>query len=90
MKSSRPRAYCNIGDAYTGLNQLDKALNWYMKAAAYKDNEYAAGYYKKAAIIMEETGDYTGALNLYKTIKSNIRTPWKVWISTNTFHVLKC
>ncbi|MFY9116665.1 MAG: tetratricopeptide repeat protein [Bacteroidales bacterium] len=63
------RAYCNIGDAYTGLNQLDKALNWYMKAAAYKDNEYAAGYYKKAAIIMEETGDYTGALNLYKTIK---------------------
>lgn len=63
------RAYANIADAYVGLDQLDKGLSWYMKAATYKDNAYAAGYYKKAAILMEETGDYEGALSIYNMIK---------------------
>jgi len=63
MKSYKQRAYANIADAYVGLDQLDKGLSWYMKAATYKDNAYAAGYYKKAAILMEETGDYEGALS---------------------------
>ncbi|HKM31333.1 MAG: hypothetical protein GX281_03925 [Bacteroidales bacterium] len=70
------RAYCNIGDAYVGLNDLDNGLSWYMKAATYKDNAYAAGYYKKAAILMEEKGDYTGALDLYNTIK--IKYPYTI------------
>ena len=63
------RAYCNIGDAYAGLNDLDNALSWYKKAALYKDNAYAATYYKKAGILLEEKGDYAGAMEMYKTIK---------------------
>ena len=63
------RAYCNIGDAYAGLNDLDNALSWYKKAAHYKDNAYSAAYYKKAGIILEEKEDYSGALEMYKTIK---------------------
>ncbi len=63
------RAYCNIGDAYAGLNDLDNALSWYKKAALYKDNAYSAAYYKKAGIILEEKEDYSGALEMYKTIK---------------------
>ncbi|NLA15784.1 MAG: hypothetical protein GX877_04515 [Bacteroidales bacterium] len=63
------RAYCNIADAYVGLDDLDNGISWYLKAAGYKDNAYAAGYYKKAALLMEEKGDYPGALDLYHTIK---------------------
>ncbi|HOO42673.1 MAG TPA: tetratricopeptide repeat protein [Bacteroidales bacterium] len=63
------RAYCNIGDAYAGLDDLDNALSWYKKAALYKDNAYAATYYKKAGILLEEKGDYAGAMEMYKTIK---------------------
>lgn len=63
------RAYCNIADAYTGLDDLDNAISWYLKAARYKDNAYAAGYYKKAAILMEEKGNYQGAMEMYRTIK---------------------
>ncbi len=63
------RAYCNIADAYACLDQLDEAITWYLKAARYRDNAYAAGYYKKAAILMEEKENYQDALKLYRTIK---------------------
>jgi tetratricopeptide (TPR) repeat protein len=63
------RAYCNIGDAYAGLDDLDNALLWYKKAAQYRDNAYAAAYYKKAGILLEEKGAYSGAMEMYKTIK---------------------
>jgi len=63
------RAYCNIGDAYAGLNDLDNALSWYKKAALCKDNAYAAKYYQKAGILLEEKEDYAGALEMYNTIK---------------------
>lgn len=64
------RAWCNIGDAYAGLEDTESALTWYLKAAAYRDNAYAAAYYRKAGILMEEKGDYAGALDMYKTIKN--------------------
>lgn len=64
------RAWCNIGDAYAGLEDTESALTWYLKAAAYRDNAYAAVYYRKAGILMEEKGDYAGALDMYKTIKN--------------------
>ena len=63
------RAWCNIADAYAGLDELDNAISWYMKAAGYSDNAYAATYYKKAGILMEEKSNYSGALEMYKTIK---------------------
>ncbi|MDD2824968.1 MAG: hypothetical protein PHR05_07230 [Bacteroidales bacterium] len=64
------RAWCNIGDAYAGLEDTESALTWYLKAAAYRDNAYAAAYYRKAGILMEEKGDYAGALEMYNTIKN--------------------
>ncbi len=64
------RAWCNIGDAYAGREDTESALTWYLKAAAYRDNAYAAAYYRKAGILMEEKGDYAGALDMYKTIKN--------------------
>lgn len=64
------RAWCNIGDAYAGLEDTESALTWYLKAAAYRDNAYAAAYYRKAGILMEEKGDYAGTLDMYKTIKN--------------------
>jgi len=63
------RAWCNIGDAYAGLYYLDNAISWYQKAAGYRDNAYAAAYYKKAGILLEEKGNFNGALDMYKTIK---------------------
>ncbi|HBG53951.1 MAG TPA: tetratricopeptide repeat protein, partial [Rikenellaceae bacterium] len=39
------RAWCNIGDAFAGLDDMDNAISWYKKAAGYKDNAYAAAYY---------------------------------------------
>ncbi len=65
------RAYCNIGDAYVGLDNLDKGLSYYLKAAHYKDNLYAAAYYMKAGIIYEELGDKANALAMYKIIKND-------------------
>ena len=63
------RAWCNIGDAYAGLDNPDNAITWYKKAAGYRDNAYAAMYYKKAGILMEEKGTYNGALEMYTIIK---------------------
>lgn len=64
------RAFCNLGDAYVGLNNNQKALTYYLKAANYKDNAYAAYYYKKAGLMYEELGDKANALSTYQTIKN--------------------
>ena len=63
------RAYCCIGDAYANLDNLKKAEEFYVKAAAYHDNIMAAYYLKKAAIICEETGAVDRAIKLYRDIK---------------------
>jgi len=63
------RAYCCIGDAYVGLNNLKKAEEFYLKAARHHDNVLAAAYLKKAAIILEETGALQQAIKLYEEIK---------------------
>ena len=63
------RAYCCIGDAYANLGNLKKAEEFYLKAAAYRDNVMAAYYLKKAAIICEETGAVDRAIKLYRDIK---------------------
>ena len=63
------RAYCNIGDAYVGLNNLAKAQEYYLKAARHNDNILVASYLKKAAIISEELNQIDKALTLYQEIK---------------------
>ena len=63
------RAYCCMGDAYAGINDLKKALEYYLKAARHHDNLMAAIYLKKAAIIHEETGSPQEAIKLYEELK---------------------
>ncbi len=64
-----PRALACKGDAYVGLEEYAKALSCYEKAAAAKDNVFAAGYLMKAAAVCEKTGDSDKALSLYKKVK---------------------
>lgn len=59
------------GDAEMQLNQTDKAIEDYLEAAKKNNNEYTAPLYLKyAALAYEVKGDYSNALNLYQTIKS--------------------
>ncbi len=64
-----PRAIACKGDAYVGLQDYANALACFEKAAAYKDNAFAAGYLMKAAAVCEKTGDYDSALKFYKKVK---------------------
>ena len=65
----KARATACIGDAYVGLEDYAKALNYFEKAAAVVDNMYAAGYLLKAGIVAEKLGENTKALGFYETIK---------------------
>jgi tetratricopeptide (TPR) repeat protein len=63
------RAQACIGDAYVELEEYGKAINYYEKAAATVDNEFAAAYLLKAGIAAEANGDTKKALSFYETIK---------------------
>ena len=63
------RAKACIGDAYTGLEDYNKALDYFEKAAAEVDNMFAATYLLKAGIVAEKLGDNAKALSFYKKIK---------------------
>jgi hypothetical protein len=63
------RAFCNIGDAYVGLDNLAKAQEFYLKAARHNDNILVATYLKKAAIIAEELNQIDKAIALYQELK---------------------
>jgi len=61
-----------MGDAYSELNQMDKAMDHYKKAAAASDNELLTPYYlKKLALLHELQNEVDKALVIYKDIKSN-------------------
>jgi len=60
-----------LGDVYSELNQMDKAVENYKKAAEASDNELLTPYYlKKLAMLYETQNDYAKALEIYKRIKS--------------------
>ncbi|MHC1778829.1 MAG: tol-pal system YbgF family protein [Bacteroidales bacterium] len=63
------RAICNIGDAYASLMNNKEALNYYLKASAYADNIFAAGYMHKAALMQEELGNKEEAIKIYEEMK---------------------
>ena len=63
------RATACIGDAYVGLEEYAKALNYFEKAAAVVDNMFAAGYLLKAGVVAEKLGQNEKALALYTQIK---------------------
>lgn len=60
-----------MGDAYSELNQMDKAMEYYQKAADASENELLTPYYlKKLALLHETQGAYDKALEIYRRIKS--------------------
>lgn len=65
------RAKACIGDAYVGLEDYTTAVDWFMKAAAQKDNVFAAGYLLKAGVAYEAINKADKALECYKKIKDS-------------------
>lgn len=63
------RAQSCIGDGYVMLEQYDKAVAHFEKAANTADNTFAAAYLLKAGITSEELGNKEKALAFYNTIK---------------------
>ncbi len=60
-----------IGDAYIELGELEEGLEFYLKAAERKKNDFTSAIYlKKAGLIYEELGDYKKALEVYEKIES--------------------
>lgn len=63
--------YGSLGDVYSELDQMDKAMANYKKASTASDNELLTPYYlKKLALLHESKSEVKEALELYKTIKS--------------------
>ena len=63
------RATACIGDAYVALENYEKALGYFVKAAEAADNMFAAGYLLKAGMTAEKLGQNDKALGFYETIK---------------------
>ncbi len=60
------------GDIYSELNQMDKALDNYKKAAETEKNDLLTPYYlKKLALLYETQNQGDKALELFKRIKSD-------------------
>ena len=64
-----------MGDAYAELNDMDKAMSHYKKAANYSDNEALTPYYlKKIGMLSEKNGDFAAAKEAYQEIKDKYPT----------------
>jgi len=59
-----------IGDCYVEMEELEKAVSYYVKASQRKKNEMVTPIYcMKAALVYEELKDYKKALSYYERIK---------------------
>ncbi len=66
------RKFGGIGDAYAEQNQMDKAIENYKKAVDASDNETTAPVYLyRQALVLEQKGNKTEALDAYKKLVSN-------------------
>jgi len=64
--------YGLAGDAYVEMGNMNEGVVMYEKAASFSSNDDTAPVYlKKAALVNESLGNYTKALEQYKTIKTN-------------------
>ena len=60
----------NIGDAFSEINQLEEALDYYVKAADFKSNDFTSPMYLfKAGNLAMDLGDYKKAEKLFSRIK---------------------
>ncbi|MBE0648202.1 MAG: tetratricopeptide repeat protein [Bacteroidales bacterium] len=67
-----PMATGAIGDAYMEMDNVDKAISYYLDAAEESDNELTAPLFlMKAGMACEIKGNYGKALEIYKRIKKD-------------------
>jgi len=67
-----PIAYGAIGDCYVELKKMKDAVDFYLKAAEYSENDFISPiFYKKAGMVYEELNQYEKALELYNIIKND-------------------
>jgi tetratricopeptide (TPR) repeat protein len=60
--------------AYMELKETEKAIEYYVKAGTYNENEFVSPIYLlRAGQAMESIEDYEGALKQYKLIKEKYR-----------------
>ncbi len=60
-----------IGDSYVELGELEKAVEFYMKAAERKKNDFTSALFlKKAGMVYEELDNYKKALEVYERIET--------------------
>ena len=65
-------AYGNIGDAYLQQKNNNEALNYYIKAFEYSNNDFVTPLYlKKAGIAATLQGKTADALKYYERIKND-------------------
>jgi tetratricopeptide (TPR) repeat protein len=61
-----------IGDAYSEMQDYDKAIDYYKQASAYSDNQFSAPVYlMKLGILYENQQDFNKALEAYEKIQQN-------------------
>jgi len=71
-KMVAPVAKGAIGDAYVELNDIEKGLEYYLKAAGMSDNNFTAPLYlMKAGLIYEQLGEFASAEELYLRIQKD-------------------
>jgi tetratricopeptide (TPR) repeat protein len=62
--------YGAMGDAYSELNDLDSALDYYRRAVGAGDNDVLTPYYlKKLGMLHEKNGEFADAKEAYERIK---------------------
>jgi tetratricopeptide (TPR) repeat protein len=60
----------SIGDCYAELQEPDKAIKYYKKAAGNVINDFTSPMYlMRAALLLEEKGEYKNALELFEKIE---------------------
>lgn len=63
--------YGSIGDAYMNLDQIENAINFWVKASFNSENQFTSPIYlKRAAQALEQEGNYKQATEYYQIIKT--------------------
>ena len=65
------RALCCIGDAHVALENYTTAIEYFLKAANYRDNAYSASYLLRAGLVYETLNKPADAMDVYLRIKNH-------------------
>jgi tetratricopeptide (TPR) repeat protein len=65
------RALCCIGDACVALEDYTTAIDYFLRAANYRDNAYAARYLLRAGSVYEALNKPAEAMEIYRRIKNH-------------------